>query len=229
LHFQRQFGRLWKWSDSVGGDEVSNAFYSDPTITYSDIEGGYQGTGNIEDDPIFLPTIYNDPAGSDRIFWTADDHLALSYDSPCIDAGSNSAVPTGVTTDITGNDRIIDGDGEGEPPDVVDMGAYEYDPDGVLQAKDLIISGGEVHTLLLKPDRTVWACGSNLKLGGRSGYQLGVGEGVVKEIVIVPIHSGTQSETLPHLEDIIFIDAGWYHSLAVDKDNAALTWQFACF
>jgi len=37
--------------------------------------------------------------------------------SPCIDSGSNTALPAGITTDLDGNSRIVNG--------VVDMGAYE--------------------------------------------------------------------------------------------------------
>jgi len=71
-------------------------------VSYSDIEGGYYGTGNIDALPLFV-----DPA--------ADFHLQEG--SPCINAGDNSAVPAWLTTDFEGNPRIIN--------DVVDMGAYE--------------------------------------------------------------------------------------------------------
>ena len=37
--------------------------------------------------------------------------------SPAIDAGDNAVVPTGVTTDLAGSARIVNG--------TVDMGAYE--------------------------------------------------------------------------------------------------------
>ncbi len=52
--------------------------------------------------------------------------------SPCIDAGDNTAVPAGITTDLDGNSRFVDDPftpdaGSGVPP-IVDMGAYEYRP-----------------------------------------------------------------------------------------------------
>ncbi len=59
----------------------------------------------------------NIPAGGDGIFGTADDGLTLQSTSPCINKGSNSGVPTGVTTDFAGMPRIAGG--------TVDMGAYE--------------------------------------------------------------------------------------------------------
>ncbi|MGC9313316.1 MAG: choice-of-anchor Q domain-containing protein, partial [Sediminispirochaetaceae bacterium] len=59
-----------------------------------------------------------------------DDGLLLASGSPCIDAGSNSAVLAEISSDITGNPRFHDDDttadtGEGTAP-IVDMGAYEY-------------------------------------------------------------------------------------------------------
>jgi hypothetical protein len=48
---------------------------------------------------------------------TAQDYH-LQVGSPCIDAGDNSLVPPGVTTDLDGNKRIFN--------TTVDMGAYEY-------------------------------------------------------------------------------------------------------
>ena len=60
--------------------------------------------------------------------------LHLSAGSPCIDAGDNTAVPTGIVTDLDGNARFRDDPsvpdtGVGPAP-VVDMGAYEFAPDG---------------------------------------------------------------------------------------------------
>ena len=72
-----------------------------PSVTYSDIQGGYTGTGNIDENPLFV-------SGSD---------LHLQTGSPCLNAGDNDSVPAGITTDLDGLPRIINL--------VVDMGAYE--------------------------------------------------------------------------------------------------------
>ena len=48
------------------------------TVTYSNVQGGFPGTGNIDADPLFV-----DPASGD---------YRLSSGSPCIDAGDNTAV-----------------------------------------------------------------------------------------------------------------------------------------
>jgi predicted outer membrane repeat protein len=76
-------------------------------------------------DPRF---VRNPNPALDGTWGTADDDygdLRLRIDSPCIDAGDNSAVPAGITTDIAGNPRFIDIPGVHDPGAIVDMGAYE--------------------------------------------------------------------------------------------------------
>jgi predicted outer membrane repeat protein len=89
-----------------------------PGVSYSNVQGGWPGVGNIDADPLFA-----DPGSGD---------FHLSPGSPCIDAGDNTAVPEGITTDLDGNPRFVDDPaiedtGYGEPP-IVDMGAYELQP-----------------------------------------------------------------------------------------------------
>ena len=111
------------WGDSP--DEIYNNNAS-PSVTYSDIQGGYTGTGNINADPLFV-----DPDGPDNIPGNEDDDYHLMAGSPCIDAGDNSAQSL-PSTDFEGDDRKIDDPtvtdtGNGTPP-IVDMGADELDP-----------------------------------------------------------------------------------------------------
>ena len=72
-----------------------------PNVTCTDIQGGFSGDGNIDEDPKFI-----DPNDN-------NDHLP--WDSPCIDAGCPIS---SITDDIEGVPRP---QGEG-----YDMGAYEY-------------------------------------------------------------------------------------------------------
>jgi len=82
-----------------------------PVVNYSCVHGGYAGTGNTSQNPLFADS----SVGNFRL-WPG---------SPCIDAGDDDAVPAGVTTDLDGRDRIADGDCDGWA--IVDMGAYEFD------------------------------------------------------------------------------------------------------
>lgn len=74
--------------------------------------GTWGGSGNHGADPQFV-----DREGVDGIIGTDDDDLRLLAGSPCIDAGSNAALPRLITVDLAGNPRIVNG--------TVDMGAYE--------------------------------------------------------------------------------------------------------
>jgi hypothetical protein len=91
-----------------GLDWLWNNDNSTITISYSDVNGGWPGTGDIDADPCFV----------------GNGNYRLLSGSPCIDAGNNSAVPAGVTTDLDGFPRFIDGDCNDS--NIVDMGAYEF-------------------------------------------------------------------------------------------------------
>ncbi len=80
------------------------------TVVYSDVQGGYTGAGNINQDPLFV-----DPNGGD---------YRLQTGSPCIDKGDLLFQPLPGELDLDGHKRVWDGDGNGGA--VVDMGAYEY-------------------------------------------------------------------------------------------------------
>jgi len=94
------------WGDT--GGEI-DGWGNSIMVTYSDVQGGWKGEGNINADPLFVDA----PNG--------DYHLLP--DSPCIDAGTNTP-PGGLPlTDIEGNPRPMNGDGDGVA--VADMGAFE--------------------------------------------------------------------------------------------------------
>lgn len=96
----------------------------DAVVTYTDVQGGLPGVGNIDANPLFLRS---PSPGTDGIWGTDDDDygdLQLQQGSLCIDAGINSGIPAGILTDMLGNLRIWDGNGDALA--VVDMGAYEY-------------------------------------------------------------------------------------------------------
>lgn len=90
-----------------------------PVVRYSCIQDSnpndssiYPGTGNIDDNPMFV-----DADGPDNIIGTEDDNLRLQQSSPCIDTGTNTTTPPLPATDLDGQSRIQNG--------IVNMGVYE--------------------------------------------------------------------------------------------------------
>ncbi len=105
-------------SNSIGD------YNSITTVTYSNVQGGFTGTGNIDADPMFV----NAAAGDFR----------LLAGSPSINTGDPAGVPPAPETDIIGTLRPQDG--------AVDMGAYEYDttpPDVTLTLQSPLQTGAD--------------------------------------------------------------------------------------
>ncbi|MAJ43469.1 MAG: hypothetical protein CMF96_01825 [Candidatus Marinimicrobia bacterium] len=103
---------LWesnpKLINSIIWDNNPESIYLDfdeePIIIYSDIQGGWEGQGNIDSEPLFT-----DPENGD---------YTLQEISPCIDTGTAYLEIDGeVIVDLDGSEYI------GSAPD---MGAYEY-------------------------------------------------------------------------------------------------------
>jgi hypothetical protein len=95
------------WGDEP--NEIVDSSGSTSVVTYSDIQGGWSGEGNIDQNPLL-----RNVAGGD---------LSLAPWSPCIDAGNNDVVAPNAI-DITGQPRLVDGDCNGTV--TVDMGAHEF-------------------------------------------------------------------------------------------------------
>jgi len=97
------------WGNGV--DSIALYEGATASVTYSDVQGGYTGAGNIDADPLFV-----DAAGGD---------FHLSAGSPCIDAANGDLAPE---FDIEGFSRWDDpgvvNTGIGTPP-YADMGAHE--------------------------------------------------------------------------------------------------------
>lgn len=72
-------------------------------VSYSCVQNGWTGVGNISSDPLFIQP--------------GCDNARLGYGSPCINAGNNAAIPSGIVFDLDGQSRVQGG--------TVDIGAYE--------------------------------------------------------------------------------------------------------
>ncbi len=79
------------------------------------------------------------------------------------------------------------------------------------------ISGGYCHVLALDGEGNVWAWGLNATGNG----QLGDGLGWER---YTPIHVRKIGEGRGFLTDIFYIDAGYAHSLAIDKKGNFWSW-----
>ena len=97
-------------------------------VTYCCISGGHSGNGNIPSNPNFVN------AGID---------YHLSWNSPCIDAGNLYTILDANETDVDGQPRVSDGNGDGTSQ--IDIGADKYycDPDfngdGIVDFKDFAL------------------------------------------------------------------------------------------
>ncbi|MHC4315543.1 MAG: right-handed parallel beta-helix repeat-containing protein, partial [Planctomycetota bacterium] len=137
------------WGDLP--DEIYNSSTS-PTVTYSDVWGGWGDPNDPNNTNIDAAPRFVDPNNPDPNLC----NLRLKPDSPCIDAGDTTAVPGGIWADLGGNPRVFD---DTETPDTgisilgitVDIGAYEFycsgiagdiNCDGVVDFKDVAILCG---------------------------------------------------------------------------------------
>jgi hypothetical protein len=88
------------WENRAPENAEINNMRSEPSVSYSNVSGGYRGANNMIEDPAFA------------------NGYELSASSPCIDRGKNEAVPDRIRLDLNLHARIING--------IVDLGAFEY-------------------------------------------------------------------------------------------------------
>lgn len=98
------------WGNANNGVFTAGIDNSTPIeVTHSLVQGGYAGTGNINQNPLFAAPV---AAGLGQL-----GNLRLQGCSPAINTGLNSALPAGTDFDLAGLPRIV--------LNTVDMGAYE--------------------------------------------------------------------------------------------------------
>jgi predicted outer membrane repeat protein len=103
------------WNDSP--DEYYEDATSSGSLTYCDIQGGWPDVGNFDADPLFVRGPLHD-------YYLSQIASGQSQDSPCIDAGSDTAENLGLDALTTRNDSQPDAD-------TVDMGYHAPLYDGL--------------------------------------------------------------------------------------------------
>ncbi|MHC4867817.1 MAG: right-handed parallel beta-helix repeat-containing protein, partial [Planctomycetota bacterium] len=89
--------------DNNGAEQISS---TSSNVTYCDVQGGWPGTGNIDADPRFV-------SGPEGDYYLSQTAAGQAVDSPCVDAGSDTAVRLGLDqcttrTDGAGDEGIAD-------------------------------------------------------------------------------------------------------------------------
>jgi hypothetical protein len=137
---------IWRNPAPYGGPPIELEDGSSATVSYSNVQYGWPGEGNINQDPLFVHSHsgvfdFGRFVSVDFGCWVQDmpDFIVempdyhLQSASPCIDAGSNAVLPADIAD--------LDGDGNNDEPipfdlgdnarvtnGTVDMGAYEFFP-----------------------------------------------------------------------------------------------------
>lgn len=94
-------------NNNFASNTESNRIAPTYAITYSNIQGGFAGTGNIDADPLFVDA--------------TNGNFRLLRNSPSINTGDPASTTASVSaTDLAGGQRIVGGR--------IDMGAYEFAP-----------------------------------------------------------------------------------------------------
>ena len=140
-------------SDSGGIDTVKNSIICGNTttqmyavpytiVTHSLVQGGYNGLGNMNADPVFVGSA------------TGDYHLADT--SPCIDAATATGAPL---IDLDGSTRPVGG--------LYDMGAYESSVDRY-SIQRAIAEAADGDTVIIPDDTYTLGGNMNIDLMGKA-------------------------------------------------------------
>jgi len=141
------------WGNEAGG--VPNEIYysgGGVYVTYSDVEGGWTGTGNIDIDPEHV-----DPRPASEAPTAAGDYH-LTIGSPCDDTGTLTNAPE---YDFEGDPRLATAGGDNMP----DMGADEF---RLAPVPDIKANGSNGPVYITTSDTLSVTVG--LSAGGYSGH-----------------------------------------------------------
>ncbi|MCJ7729077.1 MAG: right-handed parallel beta-helix repeat-containing protein, partial [Sedimentisphaerales bacterium] len=107
------------WNGRPDGDCWRQIPSTIPSVSYTDVQDGYDGVGNIDADPCLVNAGYWDTNGTPEQyddFWVEGGDYRLMAASPCINSGGSVSLMD--NKDLAGNARVTG--------TAIDMGAYEY-------------------------------------------------------------------------------------------------------
>ena len=201
------------WGNPAGnGTSIYSISRATTEVRTSLVEAGRDGIeggatvdyddSNIERRPQFAAI--NDPAGPDDTLVTEDDGLQLQVSSPATDAGDESALPDGVTTDLLGEDRIQDSNSDGTS--AVSLGPYEQAVPGA-SLRLAAQPASESARFTLGNEGTAGVTGADVDLGLPPGVSVAssTGDGTVS--------GGTWTVDVPAKDSVSVV-------VALDHDDA---------
>jgi hypothetical protein len=121
-------GGLLTVTNCILWGNTGNQIHGNPdemTVTYSDVQGWWGGEGNIDEDPLFV-------SSPDGDYYLSQIAAGQGSDSPCVNAGSDTAESLGLDDMTTRTDGKPD---EGQ----VDMG-FHYVISGEIPASSIVIN-----------------------------------------------------------------------------------------
>ncbi len=111
--------------------EIQVSAAANVQLSHCVIPGGWPGTGNLDIDP--------------KLVSVAAGDVHLRFDSPCVDRGTSVAPIVG-QKDKDGEDRLVDGDGDGMA--VIDLGALEMAPHNAARYGSVNAANGDLADVL---------------------------------------------------------------------------------
>jgi hypothetical protein len=201
------------WGNTANG--MPNTIYlknsGSVSVSYSDIEGGWAGSGNIDSDPQFVMPSYWDDAGTvedvfDDVWMPGDFHLQAT--SPCIDTGTANNAPG---NDIEGTLRP---QGAG-----YEMGAYEYAPATLIELAYFDAAPGAGRIMLQ------WSTEAEVDNAGFNIYRADAENGTyikINDELIVAQGASTQGAAYEFVDrDVKNRNTYWYKMEDVDLNGTS--------
>ena len=134
----------------------------------SNISNNFAAFNSIDEDNFSNVSTKSNTSNIDPLFTDAtNEDFTIQTSSPAKDTGDNSRIPSGITTDLFGNQRIFNA--------TVDMGAYEFGPAAPTIKKALNVTAANNGSVTINPSTAdgLYVDGTSVELTATpdAGYQ----------------------------------------------------------